>query len=160
MAFVRPITCTFGDAGQEGAGCRAAGQDGLVVGKQPPEGSVYGQFCHAIMCASMCVSLCVYCLHTAYIYIHVCTYLQCVCVCGGQDHSCMNKIFNIFLKFSFVYANYLSRTLFGAAATAVASRITSWLISSLSLCVCVCVTSVACTFFINNFCGSCSLCPL
>lgn len=78
-------------------------------------------------------------------YVHISS----VCVCGGQDHSCMNKIFNIFLKFSFVYADYLSRTLFGAAATAVASRITSWLISSLSVClaVCVCVTSVACTFF-------------
>lgn len=74
-------------------------------------------------------------------YIHISSVY--VCVCGGQDHSCMNKIFNIFLKFSFVYADYLSRTLFGAAASAVASRITSWLISSLSLSVCSCVCDVS-----------------
>lgn len=95
----------------------------------------------------VCVSLCVYCLHTAYICIYTCIYIYisqvCVCVCGGQDHSCMNKIFNIFLKFSFVYADYLSSTLFGAAATAVASRITSWLISSLFPCVCSCVCDVS-----------------
>lgn len=86
MAFVRPITCTFGDAGQEGAGCRVPGQDGLVVGKQPPEGSVYGQFCHAIMCASVCVRLpvCLLFAYCRYIYIYTCMYISPVCVYAGD----------------------------------------------------------------------------
>lgn len=77
-----------------------------------------------------------------------CTYLQCVCVGGeGTVPSCMNKIFNIFLKFLFVYADYLSRTLFGGGNGNGGCFSDHLMVDFIYLCVCVFVTSVACTFF-------------
>lgn len=61
-----------------------------------------------------------------------CTYLQ--CVWGGEDHSCMNNIFNIFLKFSFVY--YLSRTLFGGGNGNGGWFSDHLMVDFISLCVC------------------------
>lgn len=134
MAFVRPITCTFGDAGQEGAGSQAGMGYWLSANSRRKEACMDNFVMQSCVRESVCPSVCVFtvCILHIYVYTHV-LYISSVCV-GGEDHSCMNNIFNIFLKFSFVY--YLSRTLFGGGNGNGGWFSDHLIVDFISLCVC------------------------